>query len=136
MQSGSRLVADAATRLDAVVKSIRDNTQLMRGIAEDSLEQSSAIGEVVVAIRQMDEMTQHNAALVEETNAAIEQTESQAGELDRVVGTFVIGGAAPVERAPTRRPSPARTQTSATSAAARTYGLDGNAALQQDWSEF
>jgi hypothetical protein len=37
------------------------------------------------AVRQMDEMTQHNAALVEQTNAAIEQTESQASELDRIV---------------------------------------------------
>jgi methyl-accepting chemotaxis protein len=39
-------------------------------------------------VRQMDEMTQHNAALVEETNAAIEQTETQAGDLDRIVDRF------------------------------------------------
>ena len=39
-------------------------------------------------MRQMDEMTQHNAALVEETNAAIEQTEAQATELDRIVDVF------------------------------------------------
>ena len=38
----------------------------------------------------MDEMTQHNAALVEQTNAAIEQTEAQASELDRIVDIFVI----------------------------------------------
>ena len=38
-------------------------------------------------------MTQHNAALVEETNAAIEQTESQAVELDNIVETFVIDAA-------------------------------------------
>ena len=50
----------------------------MEGIAKDSREQASAIEEVNVAVRQMDEMTQHNAALVEETNAAIEQTEAQA----------------------------------------------------------
>ena len=42
------------------------------------------------AVRQMDEMTQHNAALVEETNAAIEQTESQASELDNIVDVFTI----------------------------------------------
>jgi methyl-accepting chemotaxis protein len=39
----------------------------------------------------MDEMTQHNAALVEETNAAMEQTEGQANELDRNVQRFVVG---------------------------------------------
>ena len=38
----------------------------------------------------LDEMTQHNAALVEETNAAIEQTEAQAGELDRIVDMFTV----------------------------------------------
>jgi methyl-accepting chemotaxis protein len=38
----------------------------------------------------MDEITQHNAALVEQTNAAIEQTEAQAGELDRIVAVFTI----------------------------------------------
>jgi len=42
------------------------------------------------AVRQMDEMTQHNAALVEETNAAIEQTEAQANELDNIVDVFRI----------------------------------------------
>ena len=47
--------------------------------------QSSSINEITAAVRQMDEMTQHNAALVEETNAAIEQTEAQAVELDRIV---------------------------------------------------
>jgi len=39
-------------------------------------------------MHQMDEMTQHNAALVEPTKAAIEQTEAQAGELDMIVDTF------------------------------------------------
>ncbi len=45
-----------------------------------------------VAVRDMDTMTQHNAALVEETNAAIEQTEAQASELDRIVEVFKIDG--------------------------------------------
>ena len=40
----------------------------------------------------MDEMTQHNAALVEETNAAIEQTETQARQLDEIVEVFVLDG--------------------------------------------
>jgi RNA polymerase sigma factor (sigma-70 family) len=54
----------------------------MEGIARESREQANSIEEVNAAVRQMDEMTQHNAALVEETNAAIEQTEAQAVELD------------------------------------------------------
>jgi methyl-accepting chemotaxis protein len=41
-------------------------------------------------VRTLDEMTQHNASLVEETNAAIEQTEAQATELDQIVDVFVV----------------------------------------------
>ena len=59
----------------------------------ESREQAAAIEEVNSAVRQLDEMTQHNAALVEETNAAIEQTESQATELDRIVDVFTTAEA-------------------------------------------
>jgi len=59
-------------------------------MAEAGSSQSAAIHEISVAIRQMDEMTQHNAALVQQTNASIEQTESQAGELDMIVDTFSV----------------------------------------------
>jgi methyl-accepting chemotaxis protein len=55
-------------------------------------------------VQQMDEMTQHNAALVEETNAAIEQTEAQASELDRIVAGFRVEGAPASE--PSGRPAP------------------------------
>jgi methyl-accepting chemotaxis protein len=53
----------------------------------------------------MDEMTQHNAALVEQTNAAIEQTEAQAADLNGVVAAFQMPGPASPQRgtAPYRR---------------------------------
>ena len=51
-------------------------------------DRASSIEEVNSAVRVMDEMTQHNAALVEETNASIERTEEQATELDRIVEVF------------------------------------------------
>ncbi|MEQ1899586.1 MAG: methyl-accepting chemotaxis protein [Devosia sp.] len=87
---GSKLVADASARLAQMLEAIKGNSALMQGIARDSGEQAASIEEVGQAVRQIDEMTQHNAALVEETNAAIEQTEAQAGELDRIVDVFVI----------------------------------------------
>ena len=67
-----------------------DNQVFKVRIARDSREQASSIEEVNVAVRQMDEMTQHNAALVEETNAAIEQTEAEARTLDQIVDIFVL----------------------------------------------
>ena len=139
VNAGTKLVAEAAGKLEKMLQAARSNTSLMEGIARDSNEQASAIEEVTVAVRQMDEMTQHNAALVEQTNAAIEQTESQANELDRIVDIFRLDtseAAKPAQRAapaPTQRanatPAPARR-------AAATYLIQGNAAISADWSEF
>jgi methyl-accepting chemotaxis protein len=93
VRGGSKLVADAASKLEAMLAAARSSNQLMEGIAHESREQAASIEEVNAAVRQLDEMTQHNAALVEETNAAIEQTEAQAIELDRVVDIFTIADA-------------------------------------------
>jgi methyl-accepting chemotaxis protein len=87
---GSRLVAEAAGKLVTMLEAAHENSVLIDGIAEEGRMQASAIEEVSSAVRQLDEMTQHNAALVEETNAAIEQTESQASALDRIVEVFTI----------------------------------------------
>lgn len=89
---GSKLVAEAAEKLQTMLEFARSSDQLIHNISQDSQSQGTAIGEVNVAVKHMDEMTQHNAALVEETNAAIEQTESQASELDRIVENFQIDG--------------------------------------------
>ena len=87
---GSKLVADAAAKLEEMLHGIRESSQLIEGITQASQSQAATIGEVATAVRQIDEMTQHNAALVEEINAAIEQTENQAGELDRIVDVFIV----------------------------------------------
>ena len=90
VRQGTDLVADAGRAIETIVAAARLTSDLMRGFVHESEEQASAIAEVNTAVRQMDEMTQHNAALVEETNAAIEQTESQANALDTVVGVFKL----------------------------------------------
>jgi len=90
VNSGSKLVDEAAGKLKAMLEAARSNSGLLDSIAHESREQASAIEEVTTAVRTMDEMTQHNAALVEQTNAAIEQTEAQATELDRIVDIFII----------------------------------------------
>jgi methyl-accepting chemotaxis protein len=129
--AGTRLVREAAAKLASMLDAARSNSALMDGIARDSREQAAAIEEVTVAVRQMDEMTQHNAALVEETNAAIEQTEGQASELDSVVDIFRLdAGTAPKPVAPRAKP------VTATKPAANRYLSQGNAAISEDWSEF
>ena len=138
---GSKLVAEAARKLEAMLDGARKNYDLLQGIARESREQASSIEEVNVAVRTLDEMTQHNAALVEETNAAIEQTEAQAVELDKVVAIFTIEDR-PAARAAAPAPvtaSPAggiRGLQEKVKAAARSYLTHGNAAVKDDWSEF
>jgi len=90
VRGGSRFVADAAAKLEAIRKAASLSNELMEGIAHESQAQASAIEQVNVAVRTLDEMTQHNASLVEETNAAIEKTEAQATELDEIVDVFVL----------------------------------------------
>jgi len=134
VKAGSKLVVEAATRLETILRGVRENFELLQGIAHDSREQASSIDEVNVAVRTLDEMTQHNAALVEETNAAIEQTESQAAELDRIIDVFTVADTSDHAVAPATRPS--RPSPDRVKAAARSYLSQGNAAIDKDWSEF
>jgi methyl-accepting chemotaxis protein len=140
VSGGSRLVADATTKLALMLDGIRESASLIDGITQATREQSGAISEVTTAIRQMDEMTQHNAALVEETNAAIEQTEAQARELDQIVEVFVVDNAAPgaARSQPARRagPAPTKAPKAGTKSAAATYLSQGNAAIKADWDSF
>ncbi|MBK8085191.1 MAG: PAS domain S-box protein [Devosia sp.] len=140
VSGGSRLVAEATGKLVSMLDGVKESASLIDGIAQATREQSNAISEVTTAIRQMDEMTQHNAALVEETNAAIEQTEGQANELDRIVDVFVIDGSGRSQRGAEDRPAPEPKGIKALQAkvksAAKSYLSHGNAAVKQDWSEF
>ena len=135
---GSKLVTDAASKLEAILKAVQENSDLMQGISGASRSQSAAIEEVSTAVRQMDEMTQHNAALVEQTNAAIEQTEAQAAELDQIVDVFRLpGGEGSRAAAPARSAAPQpRAAQQKVRAAAKSYLSRGNTALKEDWSEF
>jgi methyl-accepting chemotaxis protein len=143
VQGGGRLVAQATDKLVQMLAGVRESASLITAISAASQEQSDAISEDSTAIRQMDEMTQHNAALVEQTNAAIEQTESQASELDKIVEVFVLDGSqrsAPERRVAIAsanvRPAVVKRPPPRTSAAARSYLSNGNAAIDKDWSEF
>jgi methyl-accepting chemotaxis protein len=138
---GSRLVAEAAAKLETMLAAARSSNSLMEGIARDSRSQAAAIEEVSSAVRQMDEMTQHNAALVEETNAAIEQTEAQTVELDRIVEVFRMDEepVRPAARQSAAQPAPTGIKglQARVVKAAKSYLSQGNAAVaDKDWSEF
>jgi methyl-accepting chemotaxis protein len=131
VQGGSKLVENAAAKLRAILKAVTENSALMKGISASSQEQSASLREVNIAVRQMDEMTQHNAALVEETNAAIEQTNAQVTKLDEIVGTFRTGA-----EAQTYAETPVRRLQRKAASAGRTLKLVGSTTRAQDWREF
>jgi len=135
--AGSKLVSQAAERLSGMLDAVQHNYELLESIASDSQAQATAIREVNIAIRQMDEMTQHNAALVEETNAAIEQTEAQAVALDHVVDVFTLAGRATENAATTPVAARSGGQRRPQKVQPRAAQTRGNAALKADeWSEF
>jgi methyl-accepting chemotaxis protein len=137
VEGGSKLVAEAARKLETMLEGARMNYDLLQGIARESREQANSIEEVNAAVRQMDEMTQHNAALVEQTNAAIEQTEAQAADLDRVVDSFTIqpgGQRTQAASRPVAPPAGARALQDKVKQAAKSYLTQGNTAVKEDWS--
>lgn len=143
MDESSKLLADAAAKLSDILAAVTENSALMQGISEANREQTTAIGEVRVAIQKMDEMTQHNVALVEETNAAIEQTEAQASQLDGIVEIFKIEAKtatseanAPRPRKPIRSTRSVHEMRADAALAVKAYLSHGNTALKDEWSEF
>jgi methyl-accepting chemotaxis protein len=105
VRAGAQLVGKAAARLGDILSGAEESAGLIDEIATANREQSGSLEEVATAVRQMDEMTQHNAALVEQTNAAIEQTEAQASELDRIVAVFRHGEVVPAREQRVAKPS-------------------------------
>jgi methyl-accepting chemotaxis protein len=110
VRCGSELVNQSGKALAEIVESVKKVTDIVAEIAAASHEQSAGIDQVNNAVMQMDEMTQQNAALVEEAAAAARAMHEQAGELTQQVGFFQLNesGAAPVASpAPTRAKSAA-----------------------------
>ena len=87
---GSKLVAQAGTTMDEVVASVKRVTDIMADITAASQEQSTGIEQVNRSIAQMDEVTQQNAALVEEAAGAAESMQNQASSLAQVVSVFKL----------------------------------------------
>ncbi len=98
VSEGSKLVEQAGSTMDEIVVHVRRVADLMGEIRSASREQTEGIEQINQAIGQMDQVTQQNAALVEEAAAAAQSLESQARNLVQVVSVFRLG-AAPLEDA-------------------------------------
>ncbi len=103
---GTALVDQADTTMSEVVSSIRRVTDIMGEISAASSEQSAGVAQVGGAITQMDQVTQRNAALVEESAAAAESLRGQAQQLVQAVSVFKLAHGKVAYHAPAA-PAPA-----------------------------
>ncbi len=92
VEAGTRLVAEAGSTIDEVVINARRVADIIGEITAASGEQASGVGQVNVAVTQLDQMTQQNAALVEESSAAAESLQEQATRLTDVIKVFRTEG--------------------------------------------
>ena len=88
VSSGSNLVQDAGTSMSAIVESVQRVNDIIDEISTAASEQSDGIAQVNVAVSQMDQMTQQNAALVEQSAAAAESLKDQSTRLTQVISVF------------------------------------------------
>jgi methyl-accepting chemotaxis protein len=91
VETGSRLVAEAGTTIQEVVANAQRIADIIGEITAASGEQSDGIGQVNVAVNQLDQMTQQNAALVEESSAAAQSLKDQALSLAKAILVFNPG---------------------------------------------
>lgn len=92
--TGSRLVDSAGGTMAEIVRAVGQVTERIGEISAASAEQSSGIEQVNTTVTHLDEMTQQNAALVEEAMASARALEDQAGELVEAAGAFRLHGQA------------------------------------------
>lgn len=147
VEEGTRLVDDSGKTLGEIVNSVRKVSDIIAEIAAASTEQSAGIEQVNKAITQLDEVTQQNAALVEEAAAASESMDDQArtlnemmnffetGESDLMVSTppAVEGVSTPADKPVSK---PALKSKSAKRPVASTAGSASTASDDSEWEEF
>ena len=153
VEDGTKLVDDSGATLSEIVTAVKKVSDIIAEIAAAAQEQSTGIEEVNKAVTQLDEVTQQNAALVEEAAAASKSMDDQSTSLQELVSIFSIGegedaGAAPApqtrKQAPPAATSNARRPAPKPAAAAKPRAAKDSGApraaqdngASEDWEEF
>jgi len=138
--TGVRLVGETGKALGRIVEQVERLNSLVNEIAASAQEQATGLAEVNSAINQMDQVTQQNAAMVEQTTAASHSLVAEAEKLSRLVAQFQTGQVEvmpPVTRtiAPAKKPRiPVHAPTGKFVAVSRSSEPSGSAT--EDWDEF
>lgn len=154
VSSGVDLVGQTGTALKDILASVTSISKLVSDIANTASEQSVGIGEINTAVNQIDQVTQQNAAMVEESTAASHALMQEAEQLAKVVSQFNVSAASAsatsrptIQASATMRPAPARPATTQPASVARPTptpqsppATHGNTAMEieevEDWEEF
>ncbi|MDQ0423543.1 methyl-accepting chemotaxis protein [Peteryoungia aggregata LMG 23059] len=139
VQEGVQLVGHTGKALENIVAEVQEINRHVVAIVEAAQEQSSGLQQVNTAVNQMDQDTQKNAAMVEETTAASYSLAKEVGALNGLLAQFRMGQPA---QATSHRPRPAGGAEVQHASPARTLSrklasaFQGNAAVRNDWEEF
>ncbi|MBE9539999.1 MAG: HAMP domain-containing protein [Proteobacteria bacterium] len=138
VEDGSRLVNESGETLNNIVNSVKKVTDIIAEISSASAEQAAGIEEVNKAVIKMDEMTQQNAALVEEAAMASKSLGGESVALDDLIGFFTVdtAGASTPLAAPAR-PAVVDVENSSPSLAlVEREGEEFETTDQEAWAEF
>ncbi|MDE1157072.1 MAG: HAMP domain-containing methyl-accepting chemotaxis protein [Neorhizobium sp.] len=139
VQDGVELVGETGRALETIVSEVQEINRHVAAIVESAQEQSSGLQQINTAVNQMDQDTQKNASMVEETTAATHGLSTEAASLNQLLSLFKLSGAQ--QQGGFARPASGREAPVASPA--RSLGnriagaFSGNAALKKDeWQEF
>ena len=135
MSQGVKLVDEAGAALGAIAQKVAEMDALVGEIAASAQEQATGLSQVNGAVNQMDQVTQQNAAMVEQTTAAALNLKAEAGQLATLVERFETGG----DRIPvamTRAGAPPIPLARERSRIRAFAGGGVTAAATDDWQEF
>ncbi|MCA2373519.1 HAMP domain-containing protein [Agrobacterium genomosp. 3 str. CIP 111-78] len=145
VQQGVQLVGDTGKALTTIVLEVQEINRHVVSIVESAQEQSSGLQQINTAVNQMDQDTQKNAAMVEETNAASHNLAKEVASLNQLLSQFRLADAAYQQKS---QPAPVRNaggNDRPVASPVRALGrkiasaFSGNAAVdtsKDDWQEF
>ncbi len=135
---GVRLVGQTGESLQRIVQRVSEIDGLVADIALAAKEQATGIHEVNLAVNHMDQVTQSNAAMVEQSTAATQSLRADAADLSRTVARFNLGGSGPRQETPSAPQRPVATPVVAARERVRTYVTARGGARPADdgWDSF
>ncbi|MBZ9557530.1 MULTISPECIES: methyl-accepting chemotaxis protein [unclassified Modicisalibacter] len=132
-QSGNELVKRTGRTMSEIVASIEQVTDVIGEISAGAKEQSQGIGQVNTAVSELDNMTQHNAAMVEQFSAASGEMREQAERLNALIASFRLSGEVPEASSAPRLNAP---QTAATGQARPVARRGADESTDEEWATF